>query len=108
MVRLPAVPGGRPALLDAVHRFADELRGSPKTEAFVISLDPADEDVVWLYEWFIDEDGLMAHQRTEAFATLMQEMPGLLAGAPAIMRIDPLRIDLSNDLLSSDGLGTYT
>jgi quinol monooxygenase YgiN len=108
MVRLPGVPGGRAALLDSINRFADELRASPKTEAFVISLDPADEDVVWLYEWFGDEDGLMAHQRTEAFATLMQEMPELLSGSPAIMRIDPLRVDLSNDLLRSDGLGTYT
>ena len=28
------------------------------TEAFVIALDPDDEDVVWLYEWFTDEAGL--------------------------------------------------
>lgn len=107
MVRLPARPGGRPALLDAVNRFADELHGSPGAEAFVVSLDPSDEDVVWLYEWFSDEAALEAHRRTAAFASLMQEMPELVAGAPALMRIDPLRVDLSNDLLSGDGMGSY-
>lgn len=104
MVRLPANPGGRPALLDAVNRFADDLR--PGTEAFVVSLDPNDEDVVWLHEWFTDEAALDAHRTTEAFATLMTEMPELLAGTPALMRIDPLRFDVSNDLLAGDGLGS--
>jgi len=106
MARLPARPGGRPALLDAVNRFADSLRSSPGTEAFVVSLDPNDEDVVWLHEWFLDEAALEAHRTTEAFHSLMAEMPELLAGTPALMRIDPLRLDLSNDLLAGDGLGS--
>jgi quinol monooxygenase YgiN len=107
MVRLPARPGGRAGLLDAVNRFADALRSSPGCEAFVVSLDPSDEDVVWLYEWFTDEAALDRHRTTEAFATLMVEMPELLSGSPALMRIDPLRMDLSNDLLAGDGLGSY-
>jgi quinol monooxygenase YgiN len=106
MVRLPAHPGGRPALLDAVNRFADGLRETPRTEAFMVSLDPNDDDVVWLYEWFTDETALEAHRTTAAFASLMEEMPNLLASAPALMRIDPLRMDLSNELLSGDGLGS--
>ena len=107
MVRLPAHPGGRPALLDAVNRFADGLRETPRTEAFMVSLDPNDEDVVWLYEWFTDEAALEAHRTTAAFASLMEEMPNLLASSPALMRIDPLRMDLSNELLSGDGLGSF-
>ena len=106
MVRLPARPGRRPALLDAVNRFADALLASPGCEAFVVSLDPSDDDVVWLYEWFTDEAALDAHRTTDAFASLMMEMPELLAGSPALMRIDPLRIDLSNDLLAGDGFGS--
>jgi quinol monooxygenase YgiN len=106
MARLPARNGGRPALLDAVNRFADELRTSPGTEAFVVSLDPNDADVVWLYEWFTDEAALEAHRTTDAFATFMQEMPDLLGSSPALMRIDPLRMDLSNDLLAGDGMGS--
>jgi quinol monooxygenase YgiN len=106
MVRLPGRPGGRPALLDAVNRFADELRDTPGTEAFVISVDPTDDDVVWLHEWFVDETALEAHRTTEAFHALMGEMPALLGAAPALMRIDPLRADLSNELLTGDGLGS--
>jgi quinol monooxygenase YgiN len=106
MVRLPAKPGGRPALLDAVHRFADQLRGTPGTEAFVVSIDPSDEDVVWLYEWFVDETALEAHRTTDSFHELMTEMPELLGSSPALMRIDPLRVDVSNELLTGDGLGS--
>jgi quinol monooxygenase YgiN len=106
MVRLPGRPGGRPALLDAVHRFADELRDTPGTEAFVVSVDPTDEDVVWLHEWFVDETALEAHRTTDAFHALMTEMPELLGASPALMRIDPLRVDLSNELLTGDGLGS--
>ena len=107
MVRLPARAGGRPALLDAVNRFADELRSPPGAEAFVVSLDPTDADVVWLYEWFTDEAALEAHRTTDAFAAFMTEMPELLAGSPALMRIDPLRMDLSTELLAGDGMGSY-
>jgi len=106
MVRLPGRPGGRPALLDAINRFADELRATPGTEAFVISIDPTDDDVVWLHEWFVDETALEAHRTTDAFHDLMSEMPALLGSSPALMRIDPLRVDLSNELLAGDGLGS--
>lgn len=106
MARLPARPGGRAALLDAVNRFADSLRENPGTEAFVVSLDPTDEDVVWIHEWFTDQSALDAHHASEAFTALMSELPQLVAGTPALMRVDPLRIDLSNQLLAGDGLGS--
>lgn len=107
MVRLPGRPGGRAALLDAVHRFADALRSSPGAEAFVVSVDPSDEDVVWLHEWFTNETALEAHRTTDAFHDLMAEMPSLLGASPALMRVDPLRMDLSNELLTGDDLGSF-
>lgn len=107
MARLPGKPGGRAALLDAINRFADGLRGSPGAEAFFVSVDPTDEDVVWLHEWFADETALEAHRTTDAFHELMAELPPLLGSSPALMRIDPLRMDLSNELLAGDGLGSF-
>ena len=41
-VRLPGLPGARPALLDALHTYADRLGEEPGTELFVVSTDPAD------------------------------------------------------------------
>jgi quinol monooxygenase YgiN len=99
-VRLPGLPGSRPALLDALHTYADRLDEEPGTELFIVSLDPADPDVVWLNEWFRDEEALEAHRSAPAFADLLTTMPDLLNGPAGILRIDPLRLDLAGTLAS--------
>ncbi len=98
-VRLAANPGGRTGLLDALHRYADRLAAEPHTEAFVIALDPDDEDVVWLYEWFTDQAGLEAHRLSAPFTELVAEIPDLLAAPPGLLRIDPLRLHLQTAAL---------
>jgi quinol monooxygenase YgiN len=98
-VRLAATPGARPALLDALHRYADSLTDEPNTEAFVIALDPDDANVVWLYEWFTDEAGLEAHRQSEPFASLVAEIPNLLETPPGLLRIDPLRLHMNTGSL---------
>ena len=62
VVRLQAVSGGRAALLDALHRYVDNLPDEPATEFFCVSLDPDDAETVWLHEWFHGEDGINAHR----------------------------------------------
>ncbi len=103
-VRLAARPGGRAALLDAMHRYTDELACEPSTEAIVIALDPDDVDIVWLLEWFGDEELFDAHRSTKAFAEMMAELPDLLASPPGLLRIDPLRLHLQSAVLH-DGVG---
>jgi quinol monooxygenase YgiN len=98
-VRLAAKPGARTGLLDALHRYADRLSAEPHTEAFVIALDPEDQDVVWLYEWFTDEAGLEAHRLSEPFTELVTEIPDLLDTPPGLLRIDPLRLRLQTAML---------
>jgi quinol monooxygenase YgiN len=102
VVRLEAHPGGRPAVLDALHRYADLLDQEPATELFVISLDPDDAEVVWLHEWFHEEAGLDAHRAAPAFAALMSELSTSLANPPGVMRFQPLRMHLAEQLLSDD------
>jgi quinol monooxygenase YgiN len=66
---------------------------------FLVCLDPDDEDLVWLHEWFRDSDAQDAHQQSSAFHRMMQEMPPLLAGPPGIVRIDPLRLHLAGNIV---------
>jgi quinol monooxygenase YgiN len=106
-VRLPGLPGSRPALLDALHTYADRLAEEPGTELFVVSVDPGDPDVVWLNEWFRDDEALEAHRAAPAFADLLTTMPELLSGPAGILRIDPLRLDLAGAIAAGhqiDGL----
>jgi quinol monooxygenase YgiN len=104
VVRLQANPGGRPAVLDALHRYLDRLDQEPATELFVISVDPDDVEVVWLHEWFHEEAGVDAHRAAPAFSELMNELSGALASPPGVMRFQPLRMHLAQQLLTEESL----
>jgi quinol monooxygenase YgiN len=101
LVRIPTLPGMRAAALDALNRYIDDLDQEPGTEAFLVCVDPADSDVVWLYEWFRDENALAEHRSAPLFGRLMNELPGLVGESPGIMRIDPLRLRMSNAVSTS-------
>ena len=50
IVRLNAQAGKRAALLDLLNTYADGLAEEPGTEMYMVSVDPDDDDLVWLYE----------------------------------------------------------
>jgi quinol monooxygenase YgiN len=102
LVRLTCQAGMRAALLDRLNAYADGLAEEPGTEMYVVSLDPDDDTIVWLYEIFKDEDAENAHRMSVGFSTLMSELPDLLGAQPAILRMDPLRMTLQEDLLTDD------
>jgi quinol monooxygenase YgiN len=102
MVRLTAVDGMRPALLDLLNTYADGLAEEPGTELFIVSMDPDDANIVWLYEIFADEDAENAHRSSSGFGVLMNAMPPLLNGPPAVLRTVPLRMSLQEQVLSEE------
>ena len=102
LVRLTAVAGTRPALLDLLNTYADGLAEEPGTEVFIVSMDPDDANIVWLYEIFADEDAENAHRSSQGFAALMNAMPALLDGPPAVLRTVPLRMSMQEAVFSED------
>jgi quinol monooxygenase YgiN len=98
LVRIPVLAGLRAAALDVLNRYVDDLDEEPGTEAFMVCIDPDDGDVVWLYEWFRDEQALEAHRSAPLFSRLMSELPDLIGENPGIMRLDPLRLRMSRAL----------
>lgn len=102
LVRLSANEGMRPALLDVLNTYADGLGEEPGTEVFMISIDPDDANLVWLFEVFKDEDAEEAHRRSSGFVTMMNSMPPLVAAPPAVLRTTPLRMTLHEDSLAED------
>jgi len=93
-VRLVCKAGARTAALDITNRYIDGLAGEPGTEAFIVAVDPNEADILWLYEWFTDDDALTAHRSSAAFHEMMAELPGVLSAPPALIRVDPLRMHL--------------
>jgi quinol monooxygenase YgiN len=102
LVRLTCQAGMRPALLDLLNTYADGLAEEPGTEMFVVSLDPDNDQLIWLYEIFKDVDAENAHRASRGFAMLMESMPPLLDGPPAVLRMDPLRLSMHEGVLTED------
>jgi len=102
LVRLTCQDGMRPAMLDIVNTYADGLAEEPGTEVFVVSLDGESPSIVWLYEIFKDEEAENAHRASPGFGRMMTLMPDLLAGPPAVLRMEPLRMAMQEGVLAED------
>ena len=102
LVRLTCQEGMRPAMLDILNTYADGLEEEPGTEMFVVSLDPDDPKIVWLYEIFKDESAEEEHRGSRGFARMMSTMPEFLDGPPAVLRMEPLRMAMQETVLSED------
>ncbi len=102
LVRLTCAQGMRPALLEVLNTYVDSLADEPGTEMFIVHLDPDDENNIWLYETFLDDDASIAHRSTQGFAKMMNDMPALLDGPPAILRMEPLRMSVQESVLTED------
>jgi quinol monooxygenase YgiN len=102
VVRLTAKAGMRPALLDTLNTYADGLAEEPGTEVFLVSMDADDDNLVWLFEVFKDEDAETEHRASQGFATMVGSLNELLEGAPAILRMEPLRLVMQESLLEED------
>lgn len=102
LVRLTCQAGRRAALLDVLNTYADGLAEEPGTELFVVSVDPDDEALVWLYEMFRDAQAEEAHRSAGGFARMVRSMPELLAAPPALLRMGPLRLAMQEAVLAED------
>ena len=92
----------RAALLDEVNAYTDGLSEEPGTEVFMVSTDPTAESTVWLLEVFRDADAETAHRASDGFARLMRAIPDILEDPPAVLRMDPLRLSLQEQVLVED------
>jgi quinol monooxygenase YgiN len=102
LVRITCQPGMRPAMLEVLNTYTDGLAEEPGTEVFMVSLDPDDDRIVWLFEIFKDEDAANQHRAATGFARMMEAMPPYLDGPPAVLRMDPLRLSMQESVLAED------
>jgi quinol monooxygenase YgiN len=77
------------ASLDDLMAHVDSEAG---TELYILHEDPANPDVLWLYELYADSDALQAHSSSPAMMALFQTLGGDLMGAPPELSVvNPVR-----------------
>lgn len=88
-VKLTAQPGRRDELLAALQKMLPVVADEEGTEVYSFHLDRADENAVWIFELYTDDDALAAHSASEAMKVLLNDLGGLIGDAPLMVFTTP-------------------
>jgi quinol monooxygenase YgiN len=77
-VKLTAQPGKRDEVLAAFDRMLIAVAEEPGTEVYSVHVDNTDENAVWIFEMYTDEEALAAHSSSDAMGALFGELGPLL------------------------------
>jgi quinol monooxygenase YgiN len=89
IAKIPAAPGKRDQLRDALQGLLDNAAGEPDTLFYILHEDKGDENVLWMYELYTDQAALDAHMKTEGFKTAAGPIVPFLGGAPVLTFTTP-------------------
>jgi len=90
VLQLTAMPGRRDELLRVLANYGNTLDGEPGTTLYVAAADATDDDVVWVWEEFEDEEAVRGHFEHDFFRALQLELSDLLTGPAAIRPLVPI------------------
>jgi quinol monooxygenase YgiN len=98
VLQLTAKSGERGELLRVLTNYTNTLDGEPGTTLYAVAADAADDDVVWLWEEFADEDAVRGHFDHDFFKALQLELADLLDGPAAIRPLAPVVTRVNRDV----------
>lgn len=91
IVKLYAAPGRRSELVDLLRTAFPTVDGEAGTLVYVMHADQADEDVLWFYELYVDDDAMTAHLSSENSQSLGEKLGPLLGDRPPeVNKLTPL------------------
>jgi quinol monooxygenase YgiN len=89
ILQLTAQPGQREELMRVLSNYANTLDGEPGTLLFTAAADIGDENMVWVWEEFADEDAVRGHFEHDFFRALQLELADLLTEPAAVRPLAP-------------------
>lgn len=90
IARIPLKPGTKGELLEAFTPMLEQVNDEAGTEIYILCEDPADDDVVWVYELYSDSEALNAHSSSDAMSALFGVVGGLVEGEPGLHILNPI------------------
>jgi quinol monooxygenase YgiN len=90
IARLPSAEGKRDELVAAFQPMLDHVNSEAGTEVYILHLDDGDENLVWVYERYVDADALAVHGGSDAMKALFGEIGPLMGGAPELIAMTPV------------------
>lgn len=89
LAKLTAQEGKREDLVAAIKLALPKADDEAGTLVYTCHTDETDQNAVWFYELYSDEDAMKAHMGGEVIKTMMPALGGLLGAPPEMHRITP-------------------
>ena len=89
-VKLETRPGMRDEAIAVIQEALDAVKGEEGTLLYLLNADPNDENVLYFYEAYANQDALNAHVGAPWFAAFGPKLGPVLAARPAMSFLTPL------------------
>ena len=90
VAKLVAQDGRREDLIAAMKTLVDATADEPGTLTYTLHAQKDDDNTIWFYELYADQDALSAHSHSDAMKSLGSALAGLLGAAPEITLLTPV------------------
>tara|TARA_Y100001001_G_C7974905_1_gene297227 strand:- start:26 stop:349 length:324 start_codon:yes stop_codon:yes gene_type:complete len=91
LAKLTAKDGQRDALLSVIADLGmRNVSGEPGTEIYVAHKDQNDENVIWFYEMYSDNDALATHGGSDAMKDFGRSTGEYMASRPELIFLEPV------------------
>ncbi|MFZ4719044.1 MAG: putative quinol monooxygenase [Ilumatobacteraceae bacterium] len=89
-VKLELQPGKRDEAVAIIQEALDAVQSEDGTELYLLHTDPSDENVLYFYEKYADNDSLTAHGTADWFKAFGPKLGPVLAGRPSMQFVTPV------------------
>jgi quinol monooxygenase YgiN len=90
VAKITAAPGKRPDLVKALMSAQQFVEGEPGTLHYILNEDLTDENVLWMWEMYTDQDSLNAHMGSQWFKEWGPSLAPFMGGRPELIFVKPL------------------
>jgi quinol monooxygenase YgiN len=90
IAKLTAQPGKRDDLVNAMKKLLDNAETESGTEQYILHTDNKDENILWMYEKYVDQSAVDAHMGGEVFKAAGPDLAPFLGGRPEIFFLTPV------------------
>jgi quinol monooxygenase YgiN len=90
IAKISAAPGQRDQLVTALQGALDNAEQEPGTLRYILHEDTANEDLLWFYEMYTDQDALVAHSSSDGLKALGAAIAPFVGGRPELTFLKPV------------------
>ena len=88
--KLPLQPGKKDEAVALIQEALDAVESEPGTLLYILHGDPNDDNVLYFYDLYSDNDALASHGGSAWFKAYSAKLGAVLAGRPEIKILAPI------------------